>query len=254
MYEVGHIATQLPLSQHPPLHLAWLVHVVPQWPLTHAVSVGQSVLVLQPQAPPTHAWPSDAFSQSTHASPMVPHVAGMVPSAQVPALQHEPMPQVPSFPVPHAPVHVPAEHVGVCPPHAWQAVVPAPHASLAVPGWHVVPSQQPLHARPPAQDVVQMFMGPQADPFGQSRTASMQPQMPSTHAVPRGDSAQSALTLHPHAPSTHKGPRVASVQSRQGAALPQLLVVPRHADESPETGPSAVGPSPAMESPALTSA
>jgi len=76
----------------------------------------------------------------------------------------------------------------------------------------------------------------------------VQPHAPLTHAEPCGDSAQSMFALQPHSPPMQMGPRVASVQSTQGAALPQLLVVPRHADESPVTGPSLVDASLGMPS------
>jgi hypothetical protein len=234
----GHIDTQLPLLQHPPLHRSWVEHVVPHLLFTHAMPVGQSLNELQPHAPPTHAWPSDEFSQSTHDSPAPPQLVGWVPLAQCPALQQKPGPHVPSLPVPHVSVHAPALHVGVCPSHTWHTVLAAPHAALVVPSAHVVPSQQPLHSRPPAHDVVHTFIGPQAAPLGQSRTESMQPHTPPTHADPCGDSAQSRFTLQPHSPPMHSGPRCARVQSAQGAALPQLFVVPRHTDESPVTGPS----------------
>jgi hypothetical protein len=76
----------------------------------------------------------------------------------------------------------------------------------------------------------------------------MQPHAPLTHAVPCGDSAQSRFTLQPHSPSTQMGPRGASVQSTHTVVVPQLLVVPRHADESPVTGPSLVDASLGMVS------
>lgn len=223
-------------------------HVAPHLPLTHARPVGQSENVWQAQAPATHAWPSDEFSQSTHASPGPPQLVGWVPTAQFPALQQKPGPHVPSLPAPHASMHAPALHVGVCPSHTWHTVLAAPQAALVVPSAHAVPSQQPLHSRPPAHDVVHRFIAPQACPLEQSRTESMQPHAPPTHAVPCGDSAQSTFTLQPHSPSTQMGPRAASVQSTHAPAVPQLLVVPRHADESPVTGPSLVDASLGMAS------
>jgi len=104
---VPHAATQLPPAQHPPLQWSTDEHVVPHLWLTHAVSMGQSVATLQPQAPPTQARPIVEELQLTHACPDAPHVDAMVPSAHVPPLQHEPLPHVPSFAAPHASVHAP---------------------------------------------------------------------------------------------------------------------------------------------------
>jgi hypothetical protein len=80
----------------------------------------------------------------------------------MPALQHEPLPQVPSFADPHALVHAPLWHVGVIPPHTWQTDFWAPHAPFVSPLWHDAPSQQPLHSRPPAQDFAQTLPAPHA--------------------------------------------------------------------------------------------
>jgi hypothetical protein len=117
MVVAGHVWTQVPLSQHPPLQRSCVEHVVPHLWFTHAVSVGQSDGELQPQAPLMHAWPFDEVSQFTHASPALPQLVGWVPTAQAPALQQKPAPQVPSLPVPQDSTHAPALHVGVCPSH-----------------------------------------------------------------------------------------------------------------------------------------
>jgi hypothetical protein len=160
--DVPHAATQLPLAQQPPLQWSTDEQVVPHLLLTQAVWRGQSVATLQPQAPPTQPRPIVEALQLTHACPDAPQVDVMVPSAQVPALQHEPLPQVPSFAAPHALVQAPWWQVGVIPPHTWHVDFGAPHAPFASPCWHDVPSQQPLHCRPPAQDLAQTLSAPHA--------------------------------------------------------------------------------------------
>lgn len=104
---VPHAATQLPLAQQPPLQRSTDEQLAPHLWFSHAVSTGQSAAALQPQAPPTQARPTVDELQLMHACPDAPQVDPMVPLAHVPALQHEPLPHVPSFAAPHAPVHAP---------------------------------------------------------------------------------------------------------------------------------------------------
>jgi hypothetical protein len=92
-------ATQTPpvaAEQQPPLQSCVDEHAV-----VHACVVvsqaepdGQSVVLEQPQAPPTHAVPIDFPAQSAHVAPEAPQAAGVLPALQVPAVaaeQHPPL-------------------------------------------------------------------------------------------------------------------------------------------------------------------
>jgi hypothetical protein len=92
-------------SQQPPLHWPAPVHdVVHTLPL-HAVPMGQSVMVLQPQWPATQAVPLPFPAQSTHGD-AEPHAVIAVPGMHVPIVPPQ------QNPAPHAPpsqlaVHAP---------------------------------------------------------------------------------------------------------------------------------------------------
>jgi hypothetical protein len=84
--------------------------------------------------------------------------------------------------LPHWLVQLPPAHVGDVPLQAWHVLPFTPHAALSAPDTQLVPLQQPpLHVRPPAQEVLQMWLEEHASPEGQS-FALLQPHWPCTQA------------------------------------------------------------------------
>jgi len=159
--------THVPPLQQPPLHLTTLVQLVLHLPPLQAKSAGQSVSVMQPHAPATHAPPLALPAQSVQAE-ADPHVVGDVPAMQVPVEppQQKPVPQAPPS---QLDVHDPPEHVGVTPLHDVQWVPSEPQLVVLAPVTQLVPSQHlPLQVRPPAQLAAQApVFGSHASPFGQ---------------------------------------------------------------------------------------
>lgn len=98
---VSSVVAQVPALQQVPLHACDPVHVVVHWLVarSHAVPLGQSLVCVQPQLPPTaasaelmHDAPAAEPGQTAHVPPGAPHDPG-APSdvAHVPALQHVPL-------------------------------------------------------------------------------------------------------------------------------------------------------------------
>jgi hypothetical protein len=238
--------TQLEPLQQPPLHSvlgSQLVEQVgsPVGPKLHAWLTGQSVTCWQPHLPPPDTakqigpWP--LVAHGTHAPPVAPQAAGLVPLAQEPALQQpllhgcpaeQDVVQVCVVPSQALPVGQSAADEQ---PHFWpnRQVWPLaeplqslhipllPHDDGEVPSTHFEPSQQPVeHSWVEEHAVVQACITRSHEwPAAQS-AALLQPQAPppvtATQAVP---SALPAQLTHrppcaPHAagsvPAAHEPP------------------------------------------------
>jgi len=119
-------------------------HTLPgmkQWLPTLRVAL-QSLALLQPHAPLTHAVPPRLPWQSVQNPPFLPQVAGAL-ATHVPELQQYPDAHCPAAPV-HGPVHAPFVQFGLEPEHAVPVVRtrqpfgPVAHVTGVLP-WHVVP-------------------------------------------------------------------------------------------------------------------
>jgi hypothetical protein len=169
-------------------------------------------------------------SHITHVDPAAPHVAKLrwlhVGPSQQPSQSvgsHSQCPPSQRCPTPHAAppphVHVPAEQVSVVAvSHGMHAAPAAPHSLGVVVGWHVFPTQHPVHA--PAQ--VEQTPLSHVSPVGHA--SHMLPWAP--HAVASVPALHVAPSQHPvhelllqtHAPSTHACPMA------HAAPLPHMHV------------------------------
>jgi hypothetical protein len=193
-------ALHVPFSQQPPLQKAVALQLVVHVFALHAMSGGQSALVLQPQTSvPRHTVPVEDVMQLAQVP--VPHALFAVPGAHWP-LEQQPE-HVPSPAPPQAVVQAPPVQVGVSAVHVAQAPPPPPHAENVVPVVHIVPSQQPpLHPVRPASPPQLVVHAPVAR----------------SHAMPDGQSV--ATVQDPHALVTrHVGPASVVEQSVQDAPL-----------------------------------
>jgi hypothetical protein len=172
--------------------------------LLQARPAGQSAATLQPQLPPTHAWPAPALVQSRH-TPLAPHAPTATPLTHVPPEQQPPLhgcdaeqagvqvcvPAEQACPLGQSdgPLHPHALATHACPAAALvqstQLAPVGPHAVGAVPGW-----QPPLWQQPLAHATV-------AEHAANTQTCVAGLQLPA---------GQSALELHPHAPARQAVP------------------------------------------------
>jgi hypothetical protein len=227
-------ALQVPELQQPPLHGCVPLHVVVHACVVvlHALPLGQSLVMLQPQlAPPMHAWPARLAVQSTHVPPDAPHAFAAAPPAQLVPLQQPPLQfceleQV----VEHKCVEVlhalPAGQSVVAlqpqllpPMHTWPL-------ALMVQSTHTVPPEphEPA-ALPPTHAPLVMPLGMLQQPLAHGDEA-LQPEphrcVAMLHAVP----GQSVDELQPHALITHACPLADVEQSRQARPLAPQLAAP----------------------------
>jgi hypothetical protein len=220
------LASQQPFLQELELHApqVWLL-VSQVWP------PAQSPLPLQPHTPPARqAWPTALRVQSTQVALPPPHAVGIVPVAQLPPGEQQPV-QEPSPGAPHAGVHAPAAHVGVTPVQGAQFAPPVPQLPLlcAAGSTQLVPLQQPpahepgVHAHAPATQACVLAQpahiappvphAPTSLPGWHTPFASQQPfgqvdllqtHAPPTHAVPLPQVAHARPPV-PHAPTIVPG-------------------------------------------------
>jgi hypothetical protein len=84
---------QAPLAQQPPEH-GWLTEhrLVHWWTLvSHAVPLGQSIVLMQPQAPCKQSAPRPLDAQLVHNPPADPQACGLVPPTQLMPSQQPPL-------------------------------------------------------------------------------------------------------------------------------------------------------------------
>lgn len=197
---------QSPPPQHPPLQgCAGVQVVVHRWVTgSQAAAAGQSLMVEQPQLPPSSAatqrFPRLLPAQFAHCPPEEPHAAAPRPWVQAPLAQQPPLqsvvpgpqvvvqlyvPRSQALPAgqstdeeqPHRPPSTQAVPVGL-PRHEPQRAPSFPHAAGAWPGL-----QRPASQQPPWQ----ALKPPSPQPPTQARVES-------SHALPTG---QSSAALQP---------------------------------------------------------
>jgi hypothetical protein len=204
---VGPGAAQVPALQQLPEHGLPALQVVVHWlEALQALLFGQSVVLVQPHAPPPvtvrHWWPTELAAQFEHALPPAPQVPVAVPAWHMVPSQQPPL-QASSGVPPHALEQVFVVGSHACPDgqsagplqpqvcvdtHAEPLVLAThdmhkpplmPHAACVVPGAQVVLSQQPpLQVCVAEQVVVQLCaVVSHAVCDGQS-VAALQPQVP----------------------------------------------------------------------------
>lgn len=210
--------TQVPLSQHPPLHgCVGLQAVVQACIMTlHACWSPQSAALSQPQrfGPPgtnTQALPLLLPTQLVHIALPVAQASPPVPGTQVAPLQQPPLQAV--WPAPHAGSHA-CEVVLHEVPNGQSAAVAQPH----VPVPQLCPWAARVQSMQPWPDM------PQALPAMGAQTLSALQQDPAPHMLP-------LPTLHN---ATHVPPE-------------QAGVAPEHIAQAPPPRPHAASPSPATQ-------
>ena len=137
---------QVPLLQHPPLHVAEVPHAVEHTCVVvalHACPAGQSVEELQPQAPlPRQIGPFAETAQLLQTVPFPPHSVCVFPVWHVPDVVLEQHPVGHGAEVLHVKLQIPPEHP--CAPDAQSDTEPHPHSPPPETVSHTCPCVLPV--------------------------------------------------------------------------------------------------------------